>query len=134
MVYGEDAIPQMAAQYERFFERGERYAVISTNRSGAENPSAKARRAIADWAGSPRVKKAVSQLCVGSATVARGTIERGALTAIFWLWRPPCPYQISSTHDEAVDWAVEQLVAASVELPLGAAGTRNRARELLRRL
>ncbi len=131
MAYDDETMAQMTAQYQRFFDRGDRYAVISTNRAGATSPNAKARRAIADWAGSPRVKKVVSELCIGSATVARGALERGTLTAIFWLWRPPCPYQIAASHEEAVDWTIERLIAAKVPLPLGPDGTRRKALSLL---
>jgi hypothetical protein len=48
-------LEEMFSGYERYFERGERYALMSVTPRGAEAPGARERKRMADWAGSPRV-------------------------------------------------------------------------------
>lgn len=128
--YDPKSLARMRAGYEKYFARRERYAVITVNPKGAESPGAKERKLIAEWAGSERVRSSAAELCVGSATLARGAIERGALTAIFWLWRPSCPYHVTSSNDEALDWCIGKLSDAGLSLP-GGARARQRTLALL---
>jgi hypothetical protein len=45
----------------------------------------------------------------GVAFVVRSTFQRGIVTAISWLSRPPYPYAAFDSVDAARDWALAQL-------------------------
>ena len=45
---------------------------------------------------------------------------RGALTAIFWVSRPPVPYRVFATLEEAIAHGVARCDAAKVEVPAAA--------------
>lgn len=104
-------IDSMASAYERVFQRGRRYALVSVSRRGGQPIGAKERRAIAEWASSARVREMSKQLCVGSATIAEGALQRAALTAIQWFWTPVAPHRPVATAAEAVDFCHERMKA-----------------------
>ena len=103
--------------YRRYFERGERYALITHPPKNAEAASARARKVIVDWANSPDVRRQSGALCVGSATLVPNALARGAMTAMLWLWKPASPHHLAATTDECVDWALQKLVDAGIALP-----------------
>lgn len=121
-------VSDMAASYERYFRRGERYALIS---GGGGAISARERGAIGKWADSPRVREKSRELCVGSATITKSALARGALTALLWIWKPASPHQIAATPEEAVDWCLVRLAEAKLALPRSTEIVR---REAIRRL
>jgi hypothetical protein len=125
-VWQDTTIDDMAAGYERFFARGERYALISAAPRGSVF-GAKHRKQVADWSNSPRVRQKSGELCIGSATLARDALSRGALTAVLWLFKPPSPHQVVATPEEGVDWCIAKLQAAGIALPRSAAGLRSAA-------
>ena len=118
-VYDRAAIELMQASFERYFLRGERYALVTVSPRGSTPPGAHERRAIAEWANSPRVRDYSKRLCVGSGTVVENALMRGALTAMMWIWTPVSPHKAVSTTDEAIDFALEKLKAANIPLPRG---------------
>lgn len=107
---------EMVAGFDRLFERGDRYALINHTPDGAEVPNARARKRIADWADSPRVRSFSKKLCVGSATIVQSQLARGALTAIMWLWKPVAPHKIVTNPVDAVDWCLDRLTAENVPM------------------
>ena len=115
--YDDVELRRMFDGYRRYFERGERYALITHTPRDAEAATARARKAIVDWANSPDVRRQSSKLCVGSATVVPNALARGAMTAILWLWKPASPHHMAATTEEGVDWALQQLVDAGIALP-----------------
>jgi hypothetical protein len=86
--------------------------VLDVSSSQALNPTHRKMQAeyIADEAKLPRLYlKAV-------AFVAPKAIQRGILTAIFWLQKPPMPQQAFSTITEATAWARGHLTKESERL------------------
>ncbi|AKF09731.1 hypothetical protein [Sandaracinus amylolyticus] len=115
--YDDVELQRMYDGYRRYFERGKRYALVTHTREGAEPASPRARKAIVDWANRPEVRANSAKLCVGSSTVVANALARGAMTAMLWLWKPASPHHLAATIDEAIDWSIDQLVAAGVALP-----------------
>lgn len=109
-----DEIESMAKGFERYFERGERYALISWAPPGVAMPDAKQRKRIADWANEPRVREISARLCVGSTVVVDSALTRGVMTALMWLWKPASPLELASSPREAIDWCLDRLAAADV--------------------
>jgi hypothetical protein len=107
----------MAEGYQRYFTRGQRYAVLSVSPRGAEPAGAKARKAVADWIGGKDVRRYSRLLCVGAATVYENPLARGELTALLWLWTPPMPLRPCATVEEGLDYCFGRLLAAGVALP-----------------
>ena len=113
-------LEEMFAGYDRYFQRGERYALMSVTPRGAEGPGARERKKMADWAGSPRVYALSKKLCVGSATLVTNPIMQGALTAILWLWKPAAPHLAVRTVRDGVSFCLERLKAEGIAMPQGA--------------
>jgi hypothetical protein len=57
------------------------------------------------------------EVSLGTAFVVPSALVRGALTAIFWLKRPPHEHALFATFDEAVDWALVALRRAGLHAP-----------------
>lgn len=127
MRYDERSVEQMAAGYERYFARGDRYAIVNVTPRDADPIGARERKAVTDWASSARVRQKSGELCVGSSTVVKDAIARGALTAMLWLWKPASPHHVTTSVEDAVDWTISKLEQAGVPMPLGPAKTRARA-------
>ncbi|WP_236518668.1 hypothetical protein [Sandaracinus amylolyticus] len=133
MRYDDRTVDRMAELFERYFQRGQRYAVVSVTPKDAEGPDARQRKRIADWASSPRVRDKSRELCVGSATLVKDAIARGALTAILWVWKPANPHHVTTSVDDALDWCLAKLVAEKIEMPLGLETTRSRTLSIIRK-
>lgn len=125
--YDEAAVREMAAAFEPHFQAGKRYAFVSVQPQGTATPGAHERKLILDWADSPRVRRYAGELCVSAATVVDGAVLRGALTAILWFWRPPFPMKAVATPQLGLDYCLEQLLQAGVELPVSRDALRARA-------
>jgi hypothetical protein len=118
-VYDRATIEQMQNSFERYFRRGEKYAVITVSPKGSHPPGAQERKAIAEWANSPRIRDYSKALCVASASVMESALMRGALTAMLWIWTPPSPHKAVSTLDEALNFTLDNLAQSAVPLPRG---------------
>ena len=129
--HDERAIRLLAEGYERYFARGRKYALISATPRGATPMAARERKAVADWASTPRVRQKSAELCVGSATIVKDAGAKGALTAILWRWTPTSPHHVTTTPEEAVDWCIAQLQAAGVPMPSEPSEMRRRTLRLL---
>lgn len=130
--FTEAAVRQMAADFEVYFARGERYAVLTTPRRGAVRPRANERKLLSDWINSPKVMTHARRLCVAAANVTPNAVERGLFTALLWVWRPPFPLEAFGDVDSALDFTLEKLQHASLDLPLQAPELRQAVRERLR--
>jgi len=113
-----ESIAKMGEEFEVYFRRGERYVVVSLQAKNAHSPSATERKLVADWVNSPRVMEFGGRLCVASANVSRSAFERGMLTALLWIWRPPFPLKPFPTVEAALDYALEMATGASLQLPM----------------
>ena len=108
-VFDADEVRALADGFERYFARGERYAVLSASPRNAAAPAQRERKLIADWAGHPRVRDFSKRLCVGSATVAQNAITRAALTVIMALWKPAAPFEIVSGVAPGLDYCLRRI-------------------------
>lgn len=130
-VFTPELITQMHAEYETYFRRGERYALFTFRHEGMGQMGAKERKSVGEWANSPRVRAMSEKLCVGSATLAVNALERGAMTALMWFWKPACPHRVVGTTEEGLDWCLRQLADAGIPLGRDPGDVR---RSLMRRL
>jgi hypothetical protein len=103
-----------------YFERvreimrqGRRYVLILDLRVGASaNASAVVRKRSAEFL--KETETVAKQLCLGTVYVTSSAIYRGALTAIFWISKPPAPYIIVGDYDEGVRSARERASEAAL--------------------
>lgn len=109
--YDAASVKRMADAFEHYFQRGERYAVISVQPKGSITPGAAERKLVLDWLQSPRTQRYAGELCVGAATIMHGPVMRGAMTAVLWFWRPPFPMEMVPTVARAVDYCLDRLRA-----------------------
>lgn len=131
-VYDRAAVELMQSSFERYFLRADRYALVTVSPRGSTPPGAHERKAIAEWANSPRVREFSKRLCVGSASVVENALMRGALTAMMWIWTPASPHKAVSTVDEAIDYTLDKLNTAQVPLPRGGQALRVEVHSWLR--
>jgi hypothetical protein len=108
-VFDEAEVRSMADGFERYFARGERYALINASSRGAPVPAPKERRAIADWANHPRVRDFSKRLCVGAATIVESTMARATLSVIMAIWKPAMPHEVSPGLEPALDYCLQRL-------------------------
>jgi hypothetical protein len=108
-IFDEAEVRSMADGFERYFARGERYAVITASSRGAPMPEPKERRAIANWANHPRVRDFTKRLCIGAATIVEGTMARATLSVIMAIWKPAMPLEIVPGLDPALDYCFRRL-------------------------
>lgn len=129
--YDATAVKRLAESFEEYFQRGERYAVISIQPEGSVTPGASERKMMLDWLESPRVRHYAGELCVGAATIMNGRLMRGAFTAVLWFWRPPFPMETVPTVARGVEYCVERLRAAGVRPPASPAQLTRRVEGLI---
>lgn len=107
--FDDKEVKSMAEGFERYFARGERYAVLSATPRNAPAPGQRERRLIAEWANHPRVRDYSKRLCVGSATVAANPLTRAALSVIMAVWKPPAPFEIAPTLEKGLDYCLRRI-------------------------
>lgn len=107
--FDEAEVKSMADGFERYFARGERYAVLTATPRNAPAPGQKERRQIADWANHPRVRDYSKRLCVGAAMVTPNPLARATLSVIMAFWKPPNPYEIAPSFDKALDYCLRRI-------------------------
>ncbi len=90
--------------------RGQDYAII-VDANLSRGFSAKQRQMQADYiaAGLELTKRHLKAF----AFVARSPMQRGMLTAVFWLGPPAWPHRVFSTLDEAKHWCSTMLAQAN---------------------
>jgi hypothetical protein len=115
-VFDADEVRAMADGFERYFARGERYAVLSASPRSAATPGQRERKLIADWAGHPRIRDFSKRLCVGTATVAQNPITRAALTVIMALWKQAAPVEIVPGVAAGLDYCLRRLREENVAM------------------
>ena len=96
---------------ELIARRGEPFAGIAYL-DKSQPPNARQRKEAAEFWQNLRKEKLD---LVAVAYVVTEPILRGALTAVFWVQPPPCPYRICGSGAAAADWANSTLRAARGE-------------------
>ena len=106
------------ARYEaEVFTRNERYVSI-TNLSMLDGvPGAQDRKARAEWMG--KHSDYVGRWALGNSTVIRSAVVRGALTALYWVQKPPTPQTAHGTLWESIEWGLATLDQAGIARPTG---------------
>ncbi len=115
-IFDANEVKSMADGFERYFARGERYAVLSATPRNAPAPGQRERRMIAEWANHPRVRDFSKRLCVGSATVTANPLSRAALTVIMAFWKPPAPFEIAPSLEQALDYCLRRIQEERLQL------------------
>ena len=108
-VFDAKEVQSMADGFERYFARGERYAVLTTSPRNAAVPAHLERKLIGDWANHPRIRDFSKRLCIGSATVVHNTLSRAALSIIMAIWRPPSPFEIVPSLERGLDYCLKRI-------------------------
>ena len=108
-VFDADEVRAMADGFERYFGRGERYAVLLTSPRNAPAPGPRERKLIIDWANHPRVRDYSKRLCIGSATVLPNALARAAMTVIMAVWKPPLPVELVPTAEQGLDYCLKRI-------------------------
>jgi hypothetical protein len=115
--WDESTIRAMAAKFEEYWRKRQRYALITHTPRGSAAATAKTRKLITDWANEPKVREMSARWCVASATIVPNAIARGALTAMLWVWTPSSPHHVAGTPEEALDFCLDRIAKANVALP-----------------
>ena len=103
-------------RYEReVFNRDERYVSITNLSTMDRVPNATERKQLAEWMG--RHADYVGRWALGNSTVIRSPVVRGALTALYWLQKPPTQQTSHGTLREAVEWGLITLDQAGLPRP-----------------
>lgn len=110
-------VSDLDAEVGRLFARQEPFAFITDTSPVRAMPGAVERRMLADWAARPEQVALQKRWNVGSATIVKGTMMRGALQALYWFWTPPCPQHAARDLDDAWAWSLRMLAERGVALP-----------------
>ena len=122
----------MADGFERYFARGERYAVLSTSPRNAKVPAHAERKMIGEWANHPRVRDFSKRLCIGSAAVVHNALSRAALSIITAIWKPPLPLEIVPTFERGLDYCLQRIREERLPVPRSLDLVRNEMLALLK--
>lgn len=94
-------------------QRNRAYIIIDAR--DATRPPPDVRKMQAEWMEENR--DLIARTCLGMSFVMPHRIVRGALTAIFWVSRPPVPYRVHANLSEAIDHAVGVCDELGVDVP-----------------
>jgi len=108
-VFDANEVRSMANGFERYFGRGERYALLSASPRNAPSPGPNERKLIADWANDPRVRDFSRRLCIASATVVPNPLARAAMAVIIAIWKPPLPQEMVPTVERGLDYCLQRI-------------------------
>jgi len=111
-----DPTPEVLEAFVREFDvvyaRRQTFATLIDATGIRRVPGAIERKQLADWAAS---KKPLTQLYgAGTAYVITSPVVRAALTAIDWLFQPPCPQCWKTRRTDALAWCVDRLADRDV--------------------
>jgi hypothetical protein len=93
--------------------RKEPYASISLMRKYVSNPSHVQK--VARWMKATSDK--TREFCVANGIVSQSLGFRFLLSSIFLIKPMPCPYQVCSSFDEAMDWVRELATKRGLHVP-----------------
>jgi hypothetical protein len=109
-----DHLEAQTEELRRSVRAGRRaYLIIAAQ--GELRPPPEVRKLQAEWIEEQR--ELIAQTSIGMGFVIDSPLVRGALTAIFWITRPPVPYKVHPTLAEALAHAVEACQAQALALP-----------------
>jgi hypothetical protein len=97
---------------ELVIARKQPYVMVTDTRRVKSIPGADVRKFMADW----MKKNSVGHTSLGSVTIVRSALVKGALTALYWLFQPPNPQGVAGDWSEAHRWSVEHFDTAHVPI------------------
>jgi hypothetical protein len=95
--------------FERYFERGERYAVLVATPRHAAPPNHLERKMISEWAHHPRVRDFSKRLCVGTAAIVTSALTRAAFSVIMAFGKPASPIEAVTSLDQGLDYCLRRI-------------------------
>jgi hypothetical protein len=105
-------VQQLSEGFERFFNRGERYAVLNLMPADFKIPDAGARTLMAKWVSHPRVRDFAKRLCVGAATVQPNLLYRVAFNIVMAFDKPATHIECVATLERGIDHCLESIRSA----------------------
>ena len=94
-------------EFDGVYARRQTFATLIDATRIRRVPGAMERKQLADWAAG---KRPLTQLYgAGTAYVITSPVVRAALTAIDWLFQPPCPQCWKTSQRDALTWCVDRL-------------------------
>ena len=109
-------VRQMSEGYEKYFVRGERYAVLNLTQRDFVLPDGAGRKLIADWVHHPRVRDYTRRLCVGAVSVNRGLLYRVAFNLVMTFDKPVVETKCVATLEEGLDHSLGRIRAEGLKL------------------
>ena len=107
-------VQSMMDGFERYFQRGERYAVLTIVPRSLPIPGQVERKMIGEWVGHPRVRDYTKRLCVGSATLIANPLARAAHTIIMAFGKPAAPHETVPTLERGLDYCIDSIREAGL--------------------
>jgi hypothetical protein len=107
----------LSSGFERFFQRGERYAVLGLTEGKFRVPDIAARTALQNWVNHPRVRDYSGRLCVGTAAVNDNVLHRIAFNLVMTFSKAVSETAWFGTPQEAVDFCIERIRVAKLSTP-----------------
>ena len=108
-------IADMLATYDGLLQRREPYVGLLLFGEITRPPGPSQRAAIADW--SRARNDLLVQYSLGYAIVVSNMLVRGALTALWWLHKPPSPEVFVPDEAAGLAWCAKQIDAAGMARP-----------------
>ncbi len=102
----DDDIETYTRVLKKYLERGERHVVIVDARGG-DSLRSRHRRMVAEW--NKKNERALSLHRAALILVTPSTLLRGMITAVYWLFPAPFPYQAVETMSQGLRQADQML-------------------------
>jgi hypothetical protein len=110
--WGNRDLEEMIAYFDKRLRGQWRHSAVTNVVPGSHSLDAAQRKRIATWQES--IRDHIVRNNISTAIVLSSGLERGALTALNWLFPPPVPQRACSTMLEAVDWSIERMQSAGL--------------------
>lgn len=111
-------IADLDTKFRLLFARKERFAVLAETAALVAMPSALERKQLTTWTSRPDQVELQKRFTIGTSTIVRNALMRGAAQALHWFWTPVSPQNAARDFDEAWAWCSEQVVLANLPLPV----------------
>jgi hypothetical protein len=109
-------VDMMIAWYDRHFEKKMgRHAILVYSTPEHRTMNAGQRKRLSVW--QKEIEARTREFCVCSAVVLHSAFQRGAFTALTWVYPPPIPQRSFSTLPDAFDWILDMLRRERISIP-----------------
>ncbi|HYP90543.1 MAG TPA: hypothetical protein VEQ59_20375 [Polyangiaceae bacterium] len=104
-------VQALSEGFEKYFLRGERYALLNTTPRDFQIPDNSVRMLISQWINHPRVRDFTKRLCVGAATVNRNVLYRVAFNVVMAFQKPATQMECVANLEQGLDFCLGRLKA-----------------------